>query len=60
MIRTTSLLRHESPCLPLKIFKLLNKREERSNNVGKTAVIFFNISGETLGVLVPLVGITKA
>ena len=60
MIRTTSLLRHESPCLPLKIFKLLNKREERSNNVGKTAVIFFIISGETLGVLVPLVGITKA
>ena len=60
MIRTTSLLRHESPCLPLKIFKLLNKREERSNNVGKTAVIFFNISGEILGVLVPLVGITKA
>ena len=60
MIRTTSLLRHESPCLPLKIFKLLNKREERSNNVGKTAVIFLNISGETLGVLVPLVGITKA
>ena len=60
MIRTTSLLRHESPCLPLKIFKLLNKREEQSNNVGKTAVIFFNISGEILGVLVPLVGITKA
>ena len=60
MIRTTSLLRHESPCLPLKIFKLLNKREERSNNVGKTAVIFFNISGEILGVLVPLVGTTKA
>ena len=60
MIRTTSLLRHKSPCLPLKIFKLLNKREERSNNVGKTAVIFLNISGETIGVLVPLVGITKA
>ena len=60
MIRTTSLLRHESPCLPLKIFKLLNKREERSNNVGKTAVIFFNISGEILGVLVPLIGMTKA
>ena len=60
MIRKTSLLRHESPCLPLKVFILLNKREERSNNVGKTAVIFLNISGETLGVLVPLVGITKA
>ena len=55
-----SLLRHESPCLPLKIFKLLNKREERSNNVGKTVVIFPHISGETLGALVRLVGITKA
>ena len=59
MIRKTSLLRHESPCLPLKIFKLLKKREERSNNVGKTVVIFPHISGETLGALVHLVGITK-
>ena len=57
MIRTTSLLRHESPCLPLKIFKLLNKREERSNNVGKTAVIFPYIFRETLGAIVRLVGI---
>ena len=40
MIRKTSLLRHESPCLPLKIFKLLNKREEQSNNAEKTVVIF--------------------
>ena len=55
-----SLLRHESPCLPLKIFKLLNKREERSNNVGETVVIFPHIYRETLGVLVRLVGITKA
>ena len=38
MIRKTSLLRHETPCLPLKVFKLLNKREERSDNVGKTLV----------------------
>ena len=60
MIRKTSLLRHESPCLPLKIFKLLNKREEWSNNVGKTVVIFPHISGETLGALVRLVVITKA
>ena len=60
MIRKTSLLRHESPCLPLKIFKLLNKREERSNNVEKTVAIFPHISGETLGALVRLVGITKA
>ena len=59
MIRKTSFLRHESPCLPLKIFKLLKKREERSNNVGKTVVIFPHISGETLGALVHLVGITK-
>ena len=49
MIRKTSLLNHESPCLPLKIFKLLNKREERPNNVGKTVVIFPHISGETSG-----------
>ena len=60
MIGKTSLLMHESPCLPLKIFKLLNKREERSNNVGKTVVIFPHISGETLGTLVRLVGTTKA
>ena len=60
MICKTSLLRYEYPCLPLKIFKLLNKREERSNNVGKTVVIFPYISGDTLGALVRLVGITKA
>ena len=60
MIRKTSFFSHKSPCLPLKIFKLLNKREERSNNVGKTVVIFPHISGETLGALVRLVGITKA
>ena len=53
-------MRHESPCLPLKAFKLLNKREERSNNVGKTVVIFTYISGETLGALVRSAGITKA
>ena len=57
MIRKTSLLRHESPCLPLKIFKLLNKREERSNNVGKTVVIFPHIFRETLGAIVCLVRI---
>ena len=60
MIRKTSLLRHESPCLPLKIFKLLSKREKESNNVGKTVVIFPHISVETLGALVRVVGITKA
>ena len=60
MIYETLFLSHGSPCLPLKIFKLLNKREERSNNVGKTVVIFPHISGETLGALVRLVGITKA
>ena len=60
MTRKTSLLRHESQCLPLKNFKLLNKSEEWSNNVGKTVVIFPHISGETLDALVRLVEITKA
>ena len=60
MIRETSLLRHESPSLPLNIFKLLNEREERSNNVGKTVVIFPHISSETLGAFVRLLGVTKA
>ena len=60
MIRKMSLLRHKSPCLPLKIVKLLNKIKERSNNVGKTVVIFLPIFCETLGALVRLVGITKA
>ena len=60
MTRKTSLLRHESPCFPPKIFKILNKREERPNNVGKTVVIFPHISGETSGALVRLAGITKA
>ena len=61
MIRKTLLLRHESPCLPLKIFKLFKKtnEEERSNNVGKTVVTFPHVSGETLGAFVRLVGITK-
>ena len=60
MIRKTSLLRHKSPCLPLKLFKLLKKGEESSNNIGKTVVIFPHISGETLGALVRLKRITKA
>ena len=58
MIRKTSSLNHESPCHPLKIIKLMNKREERWNNVGKTAVIFPQIFHEALGGLVRLV-ITK-
>ena len=60
MIHKTSLLRHEPPCLPLKIFKLLNKREEQSNNVGKTVAIFPHTSGKTLGAILCLLGITKA
>ena len=60
MIRKTPLFSHESPCPPLKIFKLLNQREERWNNVGKTVVIFPHIFREMLGALVRLVGITKA
>ena len=58
MIRKTSSLNHESLCHPLKIIKLMNKREERWNNVGKTAVIFPQIFREALGGLVRL-GITK-
>ena len=59
MIRKTSFFSHKSPCLPLKILKLLNKREERSNNVGKTVLIFPHIFRETLCALVRLVGIKK-
>ena len=29
MIRKTSFFNHKSPCFPLKIFKLLNKKEDR-------------------------------
>ena len=57
MIGKTSFFSHKSPCLPIKIFKLLNKREVRSNNVVKTVVIFPNIFRETLGALVHLVEI---
>ena len=39
---------------------ILNKREERSNNVGKTVVTFPHIFCEMLGALVRLIGITKA
>ena len=57
MIGKTSFL---NPCHPLKIFKLLNKREERWDNAGKTAVIFPQIfSRETLGKLVRLLGKIK-
>ena len=41
-------------------FENLNKRKERSNNVGKAVVIFPHIFCEMLGALVSLVGITKA
>ena len=40
--------------------RLLNKSEERSNNVGKIVVIFPHIYGETLSALLRLVRITKA
>ena len=59
MIRKTSLLRHKSTRL-LRIFGLLNKREEHANNVGKTVVIFPYIFCEMLGALVRLVGTAKA
>ena len=55
MIGKTSFFSHKYPCLPLKE----NKREKRSNNVGKTIVIFPNIFCEKLGALVRLVAITK-
>ena len=48
VIDKTSFFSHKSPCLPLKMFKLLNKTEERSNNVRKTVVIFPHIFRETL------------
>ena len=60
MIHKTSVLMHKSSCIPLKILKLLNKTEQRSNNVGETVVVFPHISGETLGAPVRFVGITKA
>ena len=60
MIHKNFFMRHESPCLHLKIFKVLNKREEPSNNVGKTVVVFPDIFYEMLSALVRLVGITKA
>ena len=60
MIRNTSFFSHKSQFLPLQIFKLLNKREKRSNDVGKTVVIFPHFFRETIGTLVRLVGITKA
>ena len=60
LIGKKSFFSHKSPCLPLKIFQLLNKREEQSNNVGKTVVIFPHIFCETLGALMHLLEITKA
>ena len=48
MISKTSFLNQESPCRTLKIFKVLNKREEQRNNVGKTAVMIPQIFRETL------------
>ena len=44
----------------MKVFKLWNKREERSNNVGETLIIFPHIFRETLGALIRLVRIAKA
>ena len=59
MIHKTSFFTHKFPCLPLKIFKLSNKREERSNHVKKSVVIAPHNSREKLGAIVHLVGITK-
>ena len=39
-IRKASFVNQKSPCYPLKMFKLLKNRDKRSNNVGKTAIIF--------------------
>ena len=60
MIRKTSFMNHKSPCDTQKIFKLLNKRKERWNNVEKTAVIFPEVFCETLGALTFLLGLTRA
>ena len=57
MIHKTSFLNQESPWHALKIFKLLNQREEWENNVGKTAVIFLQIFRETLGTLARSLGL---
>ena len=54
MISKALFLKQESPCCTLKIFKVLNKREEQRNNVGKTAVIIPQIFRETLGVFARL------
>ena len=60
MTHKTLFLNDDSLCHPLEIFKLLNKRDERWNNVRKTAVIFHQIFRETLVALVRLLRITKA
>ena len=60
MIHKTSFMNQESPCGTLKIFKILSKREEQWNNVGKTAVTIPQIFRGTSGALVHLLGITKA
>ena len=60
IICDTSILNNESPYHPLKIFKLLNKRKDRSNNVEKIALVFPQTFCQTLGALVCLLGITKA
>ena len=60
MIHKKLFLRHGYPCLPLKIFELLNKREKRSNNLGKTVAIFPHNFRETVDALVRLVAIRKA
>ena len=60
MIGKAPFFSHKAPCITLKVFKLLNEREEQSNNVRKTVVNFPHIFRETLGAPVHLVGITKA
>ena len=48
-------------CLAYIYFStVLNEREERSNNVGKTVVTFPHIFCEMLGALVRLIGVTEA
>ena len=43
-----------------KNIKLLNKSEERSNNVGKTVIIFPHNFGKALGALARFVRISRA
>ena len=60
MIDKMPFLNQESPSHSMKFLELLSEKEERGDNVGKTAVIIPQIFSETLGAMLGLLGITKA